>query len=183
MKKILLLLGLSFVFSVTTFGASATHSFKNVIRGGGNPWPWGQESEFPLDGVQGLYITEIDGVPYMFSLRVIRKGQTIKLLNIRMIDQSECKLVAQGVGVHSKTYVIGALKDINDNSKEFQVSLRVFAEGLLEPGKVEQKYIRNGMVMVVSIGQFGQIVGVDEMTTAPMRKISNNPTKKCEPLQ
>ena len=170
----LLLLQTSFAFE----------SARTIERGGGSPWPWGKESEFPIDGIQGLYTAEMDGIPYLYSIRVIRHGKTIKFLNIRMIDQNECRLVAQGVGFHAKTYVTGALKDAYDSSKEaFQISLRVFDEHILEPGKVDQKYIRNGQVMVVSMGPFGQIMNLNDMTSAPIRKVSNNPTKKCEPLQ
>ncbi len=154
------------------------------IRGGTSPWPWGQEAEFPINSVQGLYTAEINNTPFMFSIRIIRASNTIKLLNIRMIDQNECRLMAQGVGFYSKTYVTGSLKDVHDSSKEaFQISLRVFDEHLLEPGKVDQKYIRNGQVMVVSVGEFGQIMNPSDMSSAPIRKVSNNPTKKCEPLQ
>lgn len=184
MKNLIAVIAILFC-STTFWAAPFTTPAKGSIylHGGENPWPWGQESQFPIEGVQGTYASEIDGTPYMFSVRVIRTSIALTMLNIRMIDQSTCELVAQGVGFNLPTYVTGSLKAIHDNSKEFQISLRVFAETLIEPGKVDQKYIRNGMVMVVSIGEFGQIMNVDQMTSAPIRKISNSPTKKCQPLQ
>lgn len=184
MKKFLLLFTFITCFSVLAHSNVHLSSPSDVERGGGNPWPWGKEAEFPIDGIQGLYTAEINETPFMFSIRVIRTGKTIKLLNIRMIDQNECRLMAQGVGFHTKTYVTGALKDVHDTTQEaFQISLRVFDEHILEPGKVDQKYIRNGQVMVVSIGEFGQIMNLNDMSSAPIRKVSNNPTKKCEPMQ
>lgn len=186
MKKILLLVTSAFILVHSAMAsAPLTHSGGPIDRGGGTPWPWGQESEFPFIGVQGIYVAEINQVPYFFSIKVIRSGSRLKLLNIRMVDQTDCKLIAQGVGFNSMTnsYITGSLKDIENYSNSFQISLRAFAEKVIEPGKVEPKFIRNGMVMVVSIGEFGQIMQVDQMTSAPMRKVSSNPTKKCQPLQ
>ncbi len=139
----------------------------NVSAGpGGDAFPWGSEMPFPWKGIQGTWMTEIDGSEALVTFKVKRTQEGSRQLEIAIIDAKSCKVVASGLGFESGKLVVAM---VSGGGRSSRVTVHAFRESDLRAAEGRREYKTNSMVAVMSVSP----VIKGEKTGYELVKVSN----------
>ncbi len=124
----MLLLGVYFSSSI-----AGADQFSNEQGHDWVPIPWSVTQEFPWTGVPGTWRSFESNLDWLFSLRVVRqKNKMGNLLEIKIINPKNCKVIAKGSGWERNRVVRGQLT--SDEYGVLRISL-----GSFKPGTVDRQ--------------------------------------------
>lgn len=131
------------IFSLTggqALADSAVCSKDPSVQGGDSrPWPWGFETPFPWERIQGIW-APIAGVNSCSSYFVFKVGNRTdegsRFIRITEYDPSTCKKVSSGVGVESEKVIYAQMAD---GKNSFNLTIRAF-----DPEVLKEKLMCDG---------------------------------------
>lgn len=171
---------LGILLSVCIGFAAAAYSYEPLMRGGGDdPWPWGQEIEFPWKGTSGVWKTTQDGVTTYFKFKVKKKRSTQKnFLEIEQFDPESCVTLAKGSGVENSKAITAHMIGPNGTYR-----LRIVAFEEVEngngstPAQEQSKFLKPDAVMVMSISE--KLKGEETVADMELEKVQSLTAYKC----
>jgi hypothetical protein len=172
-----LVLSLLFLFSTTAFASEPAPQCRSIdklelLRGGGDVWPWGEEMPFPWRGIKGVWMAEIEGCPTYFTFTALKMQSGAHQLQVRQYDPVTCKLISRGVGYEQDRYVKAVLVG---KKGTFDIAVHVFKN---EPGKADprQRYTERKTSTVLTLGSFDEI---KDPASYQLYKMHNDPNAVC----
>jgi hypothetical protein len=143
-----------------------------LLRGGGDVWPWGEEMPFPWKGIQGVWMAEIDGCSSYFTFTTLKMDSGINQLRVKQFDMETCKLISRGVGYEQDRYVKAVL---TGRRGTFDITVHVFRN---TPSKSSprQDYFESKTATVLSLGDFSEN---NEPKSYQLYKVATDPESIC----
>ena len=166
---------LGILLSVCIGLTAAAYNYEPLARGGGDdPWPWGQEIEFPWKGTSGVWKTTQDGVTTYFKFKVKKKRSTQKnFLEIEQFDPETCVTLAKGSGVENAKAITAHMIGPNGTYR-----LRIVAfEDENSPAQEQSKILKPDAVMVMSISE--KLKGEETVSDMELEKVQSLTAYKC----
>ncbi len=148
-----------------------------VIRGGSNPWPWGRETNFPWNGIQGVWQTSGSGCSSLFTFKVgseIEKGA--RYVSISQYDPKACQETARGVGYENNRVVKAVL---TGRTGTFELTIHAFRVRDLKPMGVLAAFDGSQDAVVV-VRMRNMSSSARPKVTFQMERLKKNPVMLCQ---
>lgn len=176
MRKLLTIGVVCLGFLLAGFSSQA----ENVIqRDPGDAFPWGAEIPFPWEGIQGTWMTQINGQVQYFSFNVIKYTDGANQLQVHQYGPADCYLLAHGKG-YEQNRVVRAIM-VGDQGT-FNLTVHVFRQADIKSsenlGIWGTQSDRTVTVMKISPLTNDSQKGAERMTYQ-LFKLSNEPCAVC----
>lgn len=117
------------------------------LKGGSNPWPWGQETSFPWLGIEGVWQVSNSSCSNLFMFKVGGvMGTGERYIRITQYDPVQCKVLATGVGYEGSRVVKAVL---TGQRGSFEMTIHAFKDSDLKTS------VGGGTVVVMRLRPIG----------------------------
>jgi len=163
------------------FAESGDLCSRNQIPQGGDlgPWPWGFETPFPWERIQGIWapIANENVCSSYFVFRVGNKNdEGNRFIRITEYDPSTCKKISGGIGSEAEKVIYAQMAD---GRNSFNLTIRAFDSSVLESKMMcdARSYAASRNVIVLTMYPK---LRWDKGTSYEMTKIQSSTSMVCD---
>lgn len=157
--------------------AAVCQATPTVLRDPGDAWPWGAELPFPWRGIQGTWMTTINGEDTFFKFVTVRSSGGFNQLQVTEYRGSSCEVIAHGAGYEQNRVVKAVMISA---AGTFNLTVHVFREEDVRDARAadcEQSNRTPKTVTVMNVSPMGS--GTETRMTYRLYKIDSDPQGPC----
>lgn len=148
--------------------------FLNKIGDDPFPWPWGSESEFPWQFIEGHWLLEKGNQQSYFSFQVQHDGRGATRLLVQQRNPANCQVIAAGYGYLSGRAIWAQMDTVW--GEHYYASVRAFPQGTVRGLPSDRRNFQGQQVML----SLFHAVRMGE-AHLPIFRLSPNFHEKCVP--